>query len=37
VTPAEYITAIITENGICYPPFIQSLSNVVQASGYPFR
>lgn len=37
VTPAEYITAIITENGICYPPFTQSLSKAVQANGNPFR
>ena len=24
-TPAKYITGIITEEGICYPPFIESL------------
>lgn len=36
VTPAEYITAIITENGICYPPFTQSLSEAVQAGVNPF-
>jgi methylthioribose-1-phosphate isomerase len=29
VTPAELITAIITENGVCYPPFTHSLSGVV--------
>jgi len=26
VTPAKYITAIVTEEGICYPPFEQSLA-----------
>lgn len=26
VTPSEFITAIITERGICYPPFSQSLA-----------
>ena len=30
VTPAEYITAIITENGIVYPPYIDNLPNVVK-------
>ncbi len=25
ITPHEYITAIITEKGICYPPFTESL------------
>ena len=25
VTPAEYITAIVTEEGVCYPPFETSL------------
>ena len=25
VTPFKYITAIVTEEGICYPPFEQSL------------
>lgn len=32
VTPAELITAIITENGVCYPPFIHSLSGVVHSA-----
>ena len=26
VTPSRYITAIITEEGICYPPFLESLA-----------
>ncbi len=30
VTPAKYITAFITEGGIAYPPFADSLSIVVQ-------
>ena len=30
VTPAEYITAIITEQGIAYPPFEQSLREMVE-------
>ena len=25
ITPHEYITAIITEKGICYPPFTENL------------
>jgi methylthioribose-1-phosphate isomerase len=25
ITPHEYINAIITEKGICYPPFTESL------------
>ncbi len=27
VTPHRYLTGIVTENGICYPPFIQSLKS----------
>ena len=30
VTPAEYITAVITEQGIAYPPFEQSLREMVE-------
>jgi methylthioribose-1-phosphate isomerase len=30
VTPASYITAIITEQGVAYPPFERSLSNFVR-------
>jgi len=30
VTPAQYITAIITEVGIAYPPFQESLSKLVK-------
>ena len=31
VTPHQYITAIITEKGICYPPFSESLKKIVTA------
>ena len=30
VTPAEYITAIVTEEGVCYPPFERSLREAKQ-------
>ena len=26
VTPFKYITAIVTEEGVCYPPFSESLA-----------
>ena len=29
VTPHEFITAIITEKGICYPPFNESLRDIL--------
>ena len=29
VTPHEYITAIITEKGVCYPPFTESLRAIL--------
>jgi methylthioribose-1-phosphate isomerase len=32
VTPAEYITAFITENGVVYPPFTANLPGVVNPS-----
>jgi methylthioribose-1-phosphate isomerase len=31
VTPAKYVTGIVTENGIAYPPFELSLKRVVQS------
>jgi len=31
VTPARYITAIITERGVAYPPFIESLAALMAA------
>lgn len=31
VTPARYITAIITEKGIAYPPFEESLAKLMEA------
>jgi methylthioribose-1-phosphate isomerase len=30
VTPAKYVTGIVTENGIAYPPFEVSLQRVVR-------
>jgi methylthioribose-1-phosphate isomerase len=30
VTPAEYITAIITEAGVCYPPYTETLRTAVE-------
>jgi methylthioribose-1-phosphate isomerase len=32
VTPHRYVTGIVTENGIAYPPFKQSLKRMVEAS-----
>jgi methylthioribose-1-phosphate isomerase len=32
VTPNRYITGIVTEEGICYPPFIQSLKRAVETA-----
>lgn len=31
VTPHQYITAIITEKGVCYPPFTESLKRIVMS------
>ncbi|MBN1262108.1 MAG: S-methyl-5-thioribose-1-phosphate isomerase [Anaerolineae bacterium] len=31
VTPARYITAIITERGVAYPPFVESLAALMRA------
>jgi len=31
VTPARYITAIITEKGVVYPPFEENLAKIMQA------
>ena len=33
VTPHRYVTAIVTENGIAYPPFDISLRHMVQDAG----
>ena len=30
ITPHRYLTGIVTEEGICYPPFSQSLRNAVE-------
>ena len=30
ITPAKYITAIITEKGIVYPPFKENLAQMMQ-------
>ncbi|CAI5736836.1 unnamed protein product [Peronospora destructor] len=32
ITPNRYLTGIITEEGVCYPPFKQSLAKVVAAA-----
>ena len=32
VTPARYITAIITEMGIAYPPYAESLAEMVASA-----
>lgn len=32
VTPAKYLTGIITEEGICYPPFATSLRRAKEAA-----
>jgi methylthioribose-1-phosphate isomerase len=32
VTPHRYLTGIITEEGICYPPFTTSLARAVLAA-----
>jgi len=37
VTPFKYITAIITEEGICYPPFSQSLRQAKQRAQSHFE
>jgi len=33
ITPAELVTAIITERGVAYPPFVESLSALKRATG----
>jgi len=33
VTPHRYLTGIITEEGICYPPFAVSLRRAVEMAG----
>lgn len=33
ITPHRYLTGIVTEMGICYPPFTQSLARAVQKAG----
>ncbi|MGH9329499.1 MAG: S-methyl-5-thioribose-1-phosphate isomerase, partial [Vicinamibacterales bacterium] len=37
VTPHRYITGIITERGICHPPYPESLRRVVQQAVTPPR
>jgi methylthioribose-1-phosphate isomerase len=34
ITPHRYVTGIVTENGVAYPPFTQSL---VQMVGKPAK
>ena len=33
VTPARYVTAIVTDQGICRPPYSESLSLAVKSAG----
>jgi len=35
VTPARYITAIITDQGVCHPPYAQSLAEAARREGFP--
>eukprot|EP00455_Lapot_gusevi_P016395 TRINITY_DN1844_c0_g1_i3.p1 TRINITY_DN1844_c0_g1~~TRINITY_DN1844_c0_g1_i3.p1 ORF type:complete len:250 (+),score=140.20 TRINITY_DN1844_c0_g1_i3:33-752(+) len=37
ITPAQYLTGIITEEGICYPPFEQSLKAAKDAAEERIR
>ena len=34
ITPHRYLTGIVTETGICYPPFGQSLASAVATAGH---
>lgn len=34
VTPAKYVTGIITERGIAYPPYIESLAGLMALGGH---
>ena len=33
VTPARYITAIVTDRGICRPPYLESIANAAASAG----
>ena len=35
VTPHRLVTAIVTENGVVYPPFLTNLTRAVRATAYP--
>ncbi len=35
ITPHRFLTGIVTETGICYPPFIQSLASAVENARHP--
>ena len=35
ITPAAYITAIITERGVVYPPFEENLARIMHETGSP--
>ncbi|MBU0703099.1 MAG: S-methyl-5-thioribose-1-phosphate isomerase, partial [Chloroflexi bacterium] len=35
VTPHRYVTGIVTENGVAYPPFEASLRQVVEGAVEP--
>ncbi len=35
VTPAELVTAIVTENGVAYPPYVGALRRLVRGGVLP--
>ena len=35
VTPSRYVSAIITDHGVCRPPYAESLRRAVEAGGAP--
>ena len=37
VTPARYITSIVTDRGICRPPFLESLARAMASAGKNHR
>jgi len=37
ITPNRLVTAIVTENGVVYPPFVTNLTKAVRASGFVRR
>lgn len=37
VTPAKYLTGVVTEEGVCYPPFAETLPRAKRAAEEHFR